>query len=103
MKVQLIFCKLCMREHLNTFNCMRNVRPEDPVVVPGVHVTKPSLDEPAAWLHTLWYELGQSRVMITDSQESPFGVPGEDHSEWYPVTSEPLYRKTLIKKPRVRL
>lgn len=67
-------------------------------------MSKPSkLDKPAAWLHTLWMEFGQSEVEVTTTRESPWGVPGQDHSECYPVTSEPLYRRTLIKRPRVRI
>lgn len=59
--------------------------------------------EPAAWLHTMWMEFGQFQQELTYSKGSPFGIPGEDHSECYPVTSEPLYRRAIIKKPRVRV
>jgi hypothetical protein len=61
------------------------------------------LNEPAAWLHTIWMEFGQTHIVVTHSPESAFGVPGKDHSECYPVTSEPLFRKSIIKKPRVRV
>jgi hypothetical protein len=64
---------------------------------------KPDISKPAAWLHTMYMEAGQISVTITDSEESPFGVPGEDYSKCYPVTSEPLYRRTIIKKPRVKV
>lgn len=64
---------------------------------------KPDIKKPAAWLHTMYMEFGQIDVEITPYEESPFGVPGEDHSKCYPVTSEPLYRRTIIKKPRVRV
>lgn len=64
---------------------------------------KPDISKPAAWLHTMYLEAGQISVTITNEPESPFGVPGEDHSKCYPVTSEPLYRRKLIKKPRVRV
>lgn len=59
--------------------------------------------EPVAWIHTMWMEFGQFRQEVTCAPDSPFGIPGEDHSECYPVTSEPLYRKIIIKKPRVRV
>jgi hypothetical protein len=64
---------------------------------------KVSIVAPAAWLHTLWMEGGQFKSVVTDSEESAFGVPGEDHSKCYPVTTEPLYRLKKIKKPRVRV
>lgn len=64
---------------------------------------KAALAKPAAWLHTMWMEYGQFQSVVTQSPQSPFGVPGEDHSKCYPVKSEPLYRKTIIKKPRVRV
>jgi len=62
---------------------------------------KAKLDEPSAWVHTLWMEFGQFESIVSDSPESAFGVPGKDHSNCYPVTTEPLYRRALIKKPRV--
>jgi hypothetical protein len=61
------------------------------------------LSEPVAWLHTMYMEFGQSQVVVTMSPQSAFGRPGEDHSKCYPVTSEPLYRKTIIKRPRVSI
>lgn len=64
---------------------------------------KIDLSEPAAWLHTLWMELGQCEVIVTEFEDSPFGVPGEDHSECYKVVSEPLYRKSIPKRPRIRV
>ena len=62
---------------------------------------KIDINRPAAWLHTMWMELGQSNVVVTLTQKSPFGVPGKDHSECYPVVSEPLYRRSIPKRPRV--
>lgn len=62
-----------------------------------------ALAKPAAWLHTMWMEGGQFESVVSQTAESPFGVPGVNHSECYPVTSEPLYRKTVIRKPRVRV
>lgn len=61
------------------------------------------IEDPVAWLHTMWMEYGQFESVVSGSKTSVFGTPGRDHSECYPVTSEPLYRKTIIKKPRVRL
>jgi hypothetical protein len=64
---------------------------------------KAVMEEPAAWIHTMWMELGQWTSEVTFSPKSPFGVPGRDHSECYPVTSEPLFRKAIIKKPKVKV
>lgn len=48
--------------------------------------------EPVAWLHTLCMELDQFSRLLTFCEENPFGEPGEDYSEEYSVTSEPLYQ-----------
>jgi len=49
---------------------------------------------PVAWLHTMHYERGNgSRSVLGFRRESPFGMPGVDHSAEYKVTSEPLYRR----------
>jgi hypothetical protein len=64
---------------------------------------KPNIAAPAAWLHTMYMEGGQISVVVTSDPESPFGEPGVDHSACYPVTSEPLYRRKIINKPRVLL
>lgn len=48
--------------------------------------------EPAAWLHTLHMELGQTAQRLSLSPDNPFGTPGRDYSAEYTVTSEPLYR-----------
>jgi hypothetical protein len=61
------------------------------------------LSKAVAWLHTMWMEGGQSNVEVTLDKDPPFGDAGRDYSEYYVVTSEPLYRKTLIKRPRVQL
>jgi hypothetical protein len=71
--------------------------------VEPVRPDRAQIGKPAAWLHTLWMELGQTSTVITHSPRSAFGTPGEDHSKCYPVTSEPLYRRSIIKKPRVRV
>lgn len=51
--------------------------------------------EPIAWMHTMdnteGCEENEPWVVLTDSDENPFGVPGEDYSETYPVISQPLY------------
>ena len=67
----------------------------------NVRPDKCKLSAPAAWVHTMWTEFGQYRSQVTFSPDSPFGIPGQDHSECYPVTSEPVYRERIIKKPRV--
>jgi hypothetical protein len=78
---------------------MAEILPTDELIRPD----RAKVNEPAAWLHTIWMEFGQYSTIVSDSPESAFGVPGKDHSECYPVTSEPLYRKSIIKKPRVRV
>lgn len=77
---------------------------ETPVTKQEEILTRPDhadVAEPVAWVHTIWHEFGQFQQQLTYSESSPFGIPGEDHSKCYPVTSEPLYRKTIINKPRV--
>jgi hypothetical protein len=41
---------------------------------------------------------GRGIVALTDSPINPFGVPGEDYSEEYPVTSERLYTEAQVRK-----
>lgn len=51
--------------------------------------------DPVAWLHVLdnteGIEENQPEQRLTFSSESPYGVPGVDHSEEFPVTSTPLF------------
>ena len=51
--------------------------------------------EPVAWMHTMdnteGCEENEPWVVLMDSDENPFGVPGDDYSETYPVISQPLY------------
>lgn len=51
--------------------------------------------EPVAWMHTMdstdGIEGNEPRKALTFSEENPFGVPGRDYSETYPVTSTPLF------------
>jgi hypothetical protein len=49
--------------------------------------------EPLAYRHTLHMELDQDAHRLTFTPESPFGVPGKDYSETFPVTSIPLYSR----------
>ena len=54
-----------------------------------------ALTGPVAWMHVMDNTEGipenEPWVKITQSPENPFGVPGEDYSESFPVTSTPLY------------
>ena len=54
-----------------------------------------AVQEPVAWMHTMdnteGFEENEPYVLITEDGENPFGVPGEDYSESFPVTSVPLY------------
>lgn len=54
--------------------------------------------QPAAWLHTMDNTDGlpgnDPRVDVTLTPDNPYGRPGINYSEEYPVTSEPLYRGT---------
>lgn len=47
-------------------------------------------DRAVAWRHTLHMELDQSTVRVTEDDENPWGVAGDDYSLEYVVTSEPL-------------
>lgn len=47
--------------------------------------------EPAAWLHTLHMEHGQSRSRASLSPKHPFGKRGADYDPSYSVTTAPLY------------
>ena len=53
------------------------------------------MTKPVAWLHTLdnteGIEGNEPLTELSFSPESPFGVPGRDHSEEFRVTSTPLY------------
>jgi hypothetical protein len=53
--------------------------------------------EPAGWLHVMHMEGGQTMTRLTEDAEDHFGVPGEDYSEEYVVTSEPLFALTRSK------
>ena len=59
-------------------------------------------DEPVAWLHTMdnteGIEGNEPWCRLSFNAENPFGVPGEDYSETYPVTSEPLYPRPAARK-----
>ncbi len=48
--------------------------------------------EAVAYLHTMTYETGETRVRLSESDINAFGEPGRDYSAEYPVTVEPLYR-----------
>jgi hypothetical protein len=50
-------------------------------------------ENPVAYLHTMWQEFGQKQTRVTESSTNPWGVPGKDYRECYPVTSEPLVRR----------
>lgn len=48
--------------------------------------------EPVAYLHTLHMEFEQkSKRLCLPDEEDPFGQPGQDYSDCYPLTVEPLY------------
>lgn len=51
--------------------------------------------QPVAWQHTLDSTEGIAEnepwVVMTDSPDNPFGVPGRDYSESFPWTAVPLY------------
>jgi hypothetical protein len=52
----------------------------------------PVATKPVAWLHTMHMEFEQTNESVTlDEGTHPFGVPGRDHLEEYPVTITPLY------------
>jgi len=53
--------------------------------------------EPAGWLHVMHMEGGQTHTRLTEDAEDHFGVPGEDYSEEYVVTSAPLFALTRSK------
>ncbi len=68
--------------------------------------------EPVAWLHTMTYETGDTRVRLTETDcvdpdypdRTAFGRPGRDYSAEFTVTSEPLYtarHRTEVVKPLV--
>lgn len=50
---------------------------------------------PVAWLHILdnteGIEGNEPEKRLTFSEESPFGIPGIDHSDTFAVRSVPLY------------
>lgn len=48
--------------------------------------------KPAAWLHTMHMECGQTRVEVTLDHQHPWGRAGKDYDETYDVVSEPLRR-----------
>ncbi|MBP0714865.1 hypothetical protein ABXK61_16290 [Burkholderia sola] len=53
--------------------------------------------EPVGWRHVMHMEGGQTQTRLTEDAEDHFGVPGEDYSEEYVVTSEPLFALTRSK------
>lgn len=57
--------------------------------------------KPVAWMHTMDNTEGirgnKPYRVLTFGRTNPFGVPGVDYSESYPVTSKPLY--SLKDKP----
>lgn len=59
-------------------------------------------DKPVAWLHTMdnteGIEGNEPWCTLSFNAENPFGVPGEDYSETFPVTSEPLYTRPAARK-----
>lgn len=73
-------------------------QPVDPLAnvrdIPASAFGKPDTlsERPAAYLHTMHQESEQRRVTVTPYPENPFGVPGQDYSPEYEVTSEPLYK-----------
>lgn len=46
--------------------------------------------QPIAWRHTMHMEGGQTRSVLTDDKENPFGVRGKDYDTSYEVTSDAL-------------
>lgn len=61
---------------------------------------RPAIPEgfvPVGWLHTMDNTEGiptnEPRTVMTDSEDNPFGMPGEDYSESFPWTCEQLYVK----------
>lgn len=60
------------------------------------------LPRAAAWRHTLdntegIRANGRGIVRITESAQHPFGVPGLDFSETFPVITERLYTETQVR------
>ena len=53
--------------------------------------------EPVGWRQVMHMEGGQTHTRLTEDAEDHFGVPGEDYSEEYAVTSEPVYALTRSK------
>jgi len=63
---------------------------------PTASTEPPSMPcSPVAWLHVMdnteGCEESEPRQLLTFSAENPFGIPGQDYSAAYPVTSHPLY------------
>ncbi len=50
--------------------------------------------KPDAWMHTMTYETGEQHHRVSLSAANAWGRPGRDYSETYPVTADPLYRRT---------
>lgn len=60
------------------------------------------LPRAAAWRHTIdntegIRSNGRGIVRLTESAQHPFGVPGEDFSETYPVITERLYTEAQVR------
>ncbi|MGF6641862.1 hypothetical protein [Paraburkholderia sp. MM6662-R1] len=78
------------------WRAMLKVAPEPPRVVALPREAVAVAPEPVAWMHVLdnteGIEGNEPIVRFSeDSDEFPFGIPGEDFSESYPVISTPLY------------
>lgn len=60
--------------------------------------------KPVAWMHTMDNTEGckenTPRVVLSFFKNNPFGRPGIDYSETYPVTSVPLYREPPAAKTK---
>jgi len=57
---------------------------------------------PAAYMHTMHMEHGQSQVRLSHFSTNPFGIPGEDYSEEYPITTEPLFLRAADEVEALR-
>jgi hypothetical protein len=60
--------------------------------------------KPVAYEHTMDNTEGikgnEPLIVITATKKSPFGKPGIDYSETYPVTSKPLYPESALAQAR---
>ena len=65
-------------------------------------MSKIKLPRAAAWRHIMdntegHPANGRGIVRLTERAQHPFGVPGEDFSESYPVTTERLYTEAQVR------